>query len=560
MADGSKRVLAGRYEIDNAVGQGGMAKVFRGTDSVLGRTVAVKVLAPEFARDSQFVKRFRREAQASAALNHPNIVSVFDTGSENGIHYIVMEYLEGRTLKEVISAEGRLHPDRATEIAESICRALGTAHQQGLVHRDVKPGNIMLLPSGEVKVMDFGIARATTGEALTQTAAVLGTASYFSPEQAKGEAVDARSDVYSVGCVLYEMLTGRAPFVGSSAVVVASMHVREEAPVPSGLNPDIPRALDAVVMKALAKNPANRYQSAAEMVQDLQRVREGLPVAATPILPGEPTQMVTRPVSEGTQVMPPLAEEEEEPEGRRTWLIVAITMLVLALLGIAAFFLIRELTSGPPTVVVPNVLNRKADDATRRLKAEGFRVEVTEQASETDKGLVFKTEPKPGARVQEGSLVTIFVSTGPKPVEVPDLFGKSVDEARTELEAVGLRLGAIERVVTDDFEAGTIFEQNPPADEKIKPGKAVDVVVAKEDTSRIVPNVVCKDLDTAKDLIEAQNLEMKVVDKEFSLSCAEGTVARQNPQAGEQVEAGSRVRVWESDGPPPESPDDEESP
>ncbi|HEX9891878.1 MAG TPA: Stk1 family PASTA domain-containing Ser/Thr kinase [Actinomycetota bacterium] len=558
MANGSKRVLAGRYQIEGAVGEGGMAKVFRGTDTVLGRTVAVKVLAPQFARDGQFVERFRREAQASAGLNHPNIVSVFDTGSENGIHYIVMEFLEGRTLKQVIAEEGRLHPDRASEIAEGVAKALGAAHAQGLVHRDVKPGNIMLTPQGEVKVMDFGIARVTTGEALTQTATVLGTASYFSPEQAKGEAVDARSDIYAVGCVLYEMLTGRPPFSGDSAVGVAYKHVREDAPLPSSLNPDVSRTMDAVIMKALSKNPANRYQSASDMAQDLARVRQGMPVAATPVLPGDPTQMVTRPVTQGTAVMDALPEEDEEPGGSRTWLVVLVTVLVVALLGTAAFFLVRELTSGPPMVAVPNVVTLTQEEATQELEQAGFRVEVTQQPDAADEGIVFRQSPEADTQAEEGSDVRLFVSTGPEPVVVPNLFGKTVDDARAELAQAGLRLGAVVEEQTDEVQPGRIFSQDPAPDEEIKQGRAVDVTVAAEDTTRIVPNVVCKDLEDAKDLIEAQDLKMKVQGSELSLSCAEGTVARQDPEAGEEIEAGKRVRVWESDGPPespsPESP------
>ncbi|HYH27307.1 MAG TPA: Stk1 family PASTA domain-containing Ser/Thr kinase [Actinomycetota bacterium] len=552
-----RRTLAGRYEIGAAVGQGGMAKVFRATDDVLGRTVAVKVLAPEFARDEQFVERFRREAQAAAALNHPNIVSVFDTGSENGVHYIVMEYLEGRTLRDVLRDEGPLHPDRAAEVAESIAKALGSAHQQNLVHRDVKPGNIMLTPSGDVKVMDFGIARATTGEALTQTATVLGTASYFSPEQAKGEPVDQRSDIYSVGCVLYELVTGRAPFTGDSPVAIVYKHVREEPVLPSAINPDVPAALEAVIMKALAKNPANRYQSASEMAADLARVRQGLPVAATPILPGETTQVVTRTQpADGTAVMAPL-DDEPDRRGNKTWLVVLASILILGLLGLAAFFLIRELTASEPLVGVPRVIGLNEEQATRALRQRAFRVRVERAPNPAEQGLVFRQLPGPGESAEEGAVVTIFVSQGPQPVPVPTLIGKPLDEAEAEIRAAGFRVGQITREESDEAEPNTVIGQNPDPETMAKPGRRIDLVVAREDQTRFVPNVVCVDEETARDRITEQDLEMRVRGEEFSDACAEGTIARQDPEEGTELEAGQRVRVWISRGPEEEpSPTD----
>ncbi|HYH28741.1 MAG TPA: Stk1 family PASTA domain-containing Ser/Thr kinase [Actinomycetota bacterium] len=544
-----RRVLAGRYEIGSAVGQGGMAKVFRATDEVLGRTVAVKVLAPEFARDQQFVERFRREAQAAAALNHPNIVSVFDTGSENGVHFIVMEYLEGRTLREVLSQEGPLHPDRAAEVAESISNALGSAHQQNLVHRDIKPGNIMLTPSGDVKVMDFGIARATTGEALTQTATVLGTASYFSPEQAKGEPVDQRSDIYSVGCVLYELVTGRAPFTGDSPVAIAYKHVREAPVLPSSINPDVPPALEAVIMKALAKNPANRYQRASEMAADLARVRQGLPVAATPILPGETTQVVTRAQpADGTAVMAPL-DEEPDRRGNKTWLIVLASALILGLLGLAAVFLIRELTASEPLVGVPRVVGLTEEQATRALRQRAFRVRVERAPNQADEGIVFDQLPKPNEQAEEGGIITIFVSQGPQPVAVPTLVGKPLPQAQAEIVAAGFRVGEITREETDEADPGIVLDQNPNPDALAKPGRKIDLVVARESQTRIVPNVVCEEPDVAEERLADQDLRMRTRGEEFSDACAEGTIARQDPEQGAEVEAGSRVRVWISRGP-----------
>ncbi|HJV05434.1 MAG TPA: protein kinase, partial [Actinomycetota bacterium] len=259
------RVLSDRYEVRSTLGRGGMAQVYRATDRVLGRTVAVKVLSRRFSEDRRFVARFRREAQASAGLNHPHVVSVFDTGSHDGVHYIVMEYVEGETLGAILAREGPLPLDRAARIAADVAEALESAHRQGLVHRDVKPGNVMIDRQGRVKVVDFGIARAAADDTLTQTGTVLGTASYLSPEQARGDRVDARSDVYSLGCVLYEMVTGRTPFAADSSVAMAFRHVNEEPRPPSELRPEVPAELDAVVMRALEKEPDHRFRSAAEM-------------------------------------------------------------------------------------------------------------------------------------------------------------------------------------------------------------------------------------------------------------------------------------------------------
>src|SRR4051794_12928869 len=308
------RLLGGRYELGDVLGYGGMAEGHLGRDVRLGREVAVKVLRPDLARDPSFQGRFRREGQAAGSLNHPAIVAVYDTGEdrEGGVStpYIVMEYVEGRTLREVLEAEGRLLPQRALELTAQICAALDQAHRAGIVHRDVKPGNVMLTPAGEVKVMDFGIARAVTGTAatMTQTAAVFGTAHYLSPEQARGEHVDARSDIYSTGCLLYELLTGAPPFTGESAVAVAYQHVREDPLPPSQVEPDVPATIDAIVLVAMAKNAANRYASAADMRADLERALAGRPVHAHPIRSGAGAMGTT---------LPPTTVLLREPPARR---------------------------------------------------------------------------------------------------------------------------------------------------------------------------------------------------------------------------------------------------
>jgi serine/threonine protein kinase len=357
------RVLNSRYEVESRLGEGGMAKVFAGTDRLLGRKVAVKVLSSQYAQDKTFVERFRREAQAAAGLNHPNVVSVFDTGSDDGVHYIVMEHVEGRTLADIIGEEGALRPARAVEIAVDVCRALSSAHEKGMVHRDVKPGNILLTPDGGVKVADFGIARVASGEPLTVTGSVMGTASYLSPEQARGGSIDARSDIYSLGCVLYEMFTGKTPFAGDSLVSIAYKHVEEEPTAPSLVNPAVPAGLSAVVTKAMAKDPADRYQSADEMAGELREASaDAAPAKAVPT--NERTEVL--PVSPGgPTTTAPLPVTVSRERGRRWWPL-ATAAVVLAVFALAvALILARDdplpvsrpslppATSPPPTTTPP---------------------------------------------------------------------------------------------------------------------------------------------------------------------------------------------------------------
>ncbi len=391
------QVLLDRYEVGRLLGAGGMAEVFEGRDRLLARRVAIKVLQAQFARDPSFLIRFKREAQAAASLSHPNIVAVYDTGSEDGTHFIVMEYVDGRTLKDVIRAEGPLYPERVAEICADVCSALVAAHARGLIHRDIKPGNVMLTPDGKVKVMDFGIARATTSETITQTAAVVGTAQYISPEQAQGQTVDYRSDLYSLGCCLYEMLTGTVPFTGATPVAIAYRHVREDPTPPRQLNRDVPAPLEAICLKAMAKLPDNRYQTAAEFQDDLERFRTGRPVLATPLLdPAATTQAISRgdvgadptamlggavAADRTTRYAEPYPEEEE----RRTsvgWIVVSL--LALVLVGLAAFFITRALTARDTATTLTTLLQTTVPPTTTPTTEEQTTA-TTEQETTTSR-------------------------------------------------------------------------------------------------------------------------------------------------------------------------------
>src|SRR6266545_4579866 len=501
------RLLGGRYQVGDTLGYGGMAEVHHGRDVRLGREVAIKVLRADLARDPSFQVRFRREAQAAAALNHPSIVAVYDTGDEtpgigpNGhAPYIVMEYVDGRTLRDVLKAEGPLHPQRAMEIAADICSALDFSHRTGIVHRDIKPAN----------VMDFGIARAVADNAatVTSTQAVIGTAQYLSPEQARGEKVDARSDVYSLGCLLYELLTGHPPFTGDSPVAVAYQHVRENATPPSQVNRDVPPAVDAIVMKALAKHPMNRYQTAGEMRTDLLRAMSGRPVQAEPVMSDEErTTVLGGPLTtRATRLPATYADTGDDDRGnRRALAFVLLGLAVVAVFVVAALITMNLLKSPPPPakVTVPPVLGLTEDAARAKLIAQGFNVGTTAEQVVTNRaqvGRVLKQDPVANSQVAQGATVTLTVGRAPatrdKPagtvlgstpkagtqaapgttVQVqtsngkagmPDVVGKKATEAQILLAQQGYtNVKPVEAVPTDgsDYAAGVVWKSDPPKD------------------------------------------------------------------------------------------------
>jgi eukaryotic-like serine/threonine-protein kinase len=545
----SSPTFGGRYQLLERIGTGGMAEVYRARDELLGRDVAVKVLSDRFSRDRSFVERFRREAQAAANLNHQNIVSLYDYGADHGTYFIVMEFIEGRTLGELISAEGPLMPERAAEIASDVTRALDRAHAAGLVHRDIKPGNIMITNTGETKVTDFGIARAMGSDSeatMTQAGMVIGTASYLSPEQAQGNPVDARSDIYSVGCVLFEMLTGRSVFAGDTPLSIAYKHVREQPETPSSVNPDVPRSLDAVTMKALAKNPDNRYNSASEMDDDLQRFLSGQRVHATPLMA---TETMVQERTSGTAVMT-AADDEEEEKSRRGLFYALLTLLILALLALGGYFLVNSLL-GEETVDVPDVVGERERQATEILEEAGFEVETERRASNRTKGEVFRQDPEAGEALEEGGTVTLLISSGPATVEVPDLSGLTEKEAEERLEEEGLELGEVTEAASDDIEEGQVVSQSVAAGTSVRTGTPVDVAISTGPEPTVVPSVVGFTEEAAVAEIEGAGLVAEVDRAENE--APEGQVFGQDPAGGTEVAPGDVVVIAVSTGPQEEA-------
>ena len=556
--DGS--TVGERYEVEARIGAGGMAEVFRGTDPVLSRTVAIKVLLPQFARDASFVARFRREAQAAARLNHPNIVGVFDTGADGDTQYIVMEFVEGRTLADVLASGRKPTTMQAVELAQKIAMALAAAHAQGIVHRDIKPANVMVTREGKVKVMDFGIARVETVETAPQTSSVLGTPTYLSPEQAQGLKVDARSDIYSLGVVLYELLAGKPPFTGDSPVAIAYKQVNE-APVPPSLtNPDVAPQLDAVVMKALAKNPANRYQSAEELGEDLERVRQGQDVQATPLMPagGDATQVIARPPA--TMVLPPT-----EPEGgaRRTWVGVLIGALIVALLAGAGYLLATSLggTDDPALITVDDYRGEQFNAVQKQLEDAGALVvaePIKERTDDVPRGEIMDQDPQPGTQVEEGATITFTVAAPIKLVEVPDLLGDTLAEAEIELEAAGLTLGAQTTGTSDTYETGEIMAQDPPAGDQVNPNTTeVNVTVVDNPELVTVGDYTCKNFEAAQNQVQHDGLVAVFAGtRPLRPECPNPNfVALQDPATGSEVAPGSQVLLYTGEeAPPPTTP------
>ncbi|MFF9046336.1 Stk1 family PASTA domain-containing Ser/Thr kinase [Streptomyces parvulus] len=572
------RRLGGRYELGPVLGRGGMAEVYHAHDTRLGRQVAVKTLRADMARDPSFQARFRREAQSAASLNHPAIVAVYDTGEDYidgvSIPYIVMEYVDGSTLRELLHSGRKLLPERTLEMTIGILQALEYSHRAGIVHRDIKPANVMLTRNGQVKVMDFGIARAMgdSGMTMTQTAAVIGTAQYLSPEQAKGEQVDARSDLYSTGCLLYELLTVRPPFVGDSPVAVAYQHVREEPQAPSVFDPEITPEMDAIVLKALVKDPDYRYQSADEMRADIEACLDGQPVGATAAMGAmaaggygaypddKPTTALRSDGGGGgaTTMLPPMNPDDggygydERPDRRRqqprktnssTIFLVLAGVLVLVgaiLIGKYAF----SGDGGPSNdkVDVPAFIGQTKADADQLATNADLQLAFTQKPCEDQKkDNICSQDPAQGTSVDKQSTVNLVVSTGAPKVAVPNVIDKNVDTATEQLENKGFKVET--KRTESSQEEGTVLNQNPDPGSELEKGSTVTLEVAKAEEKATVPDVVGRSCDEAKAQMQNNGLEGTCTDQPTNDPNQVDKVISTTPQANQQVDPGSKVTI-----------------
>jgi len=542
--------LGDRYDIGQVVGRGGMAEVYEGTDRRLNRRVAIKVLRPDLARDPMFQERFRREAQSAAGLNHPNIVAIYDTGedvlndgvSQVTIPYIVMEYVDGTTLRQTLQRGPRIMPERSLEICAGILAALDYAHRHGIVHRDIKPANVMLNAHGDAKVMDFGIARAMSDAAtsVTTTSAVMGTAQYLSPEQARGELVDARSDIYSAGCLLYELLTGTTPFTGESPVSIAYQHVNEAPIPPSQLDPSISATLDAIVLHALAKQPDGRYQTAAEMRADVERAMAGMPIIAatlgvTAVLP------VYKDAPE--EALLPLHAEEPVKKNTLKWIATGVATMAAA--GLLFFAGSSLFGSGINKVTVPNLTTKTVAEATTSL--ENMQLILGAQTPKNDdnapKGTIISQDPAAGELLEQGQKVNITVSNGKEQVTVPNLLQPTIlqPEATATIEALRLVLGTVTPRDSDQPE-GTVLAQTPNAGMTVEVGTKIDIVVSSGKVE--APDVIGMRQNAATNMLSKLGFLLEInpvaiVDD----TVPAGTVVKQDPAANTMVLKGSKITL-----------------
>jgi beta-lactam-binding protein with PASTA domain/tRNA A-37 threonylcarbamoyl transferase component Bud32 len=547
----------GRYRIVRKLGTGGMANVYLAEDEVLGRRVAIKILNDRHAGDDQFVERFRREAKNAASLSHPNIVSIYDRGEAEGTYYIAMEYLDGRSLKELIVARGPAPVNVAIDYARQILAAIRFAHRHGIVHRDIKPHNVLVDAEGRLKVTDFGIARAGTSQ-MTEAGSIIGTAQYLSPEQAKGAPVDQTSDLYSVGVVLYELLTGVVPFSGDTPVEIAMKHLSSAPEAPSKKRAEIPHDLDMVVLRALAKDPADRYQSAEEMDEDLARVARGAAVspateeAATAIIARPPSTAVTAITAPRTREPVPYAPpaayyDYDEPRRRAVWpWIVALLFVVAAVIG--GYFLYNQVQTqlSNSKVAVANYVGLREINAVHEIRGKKLRVQVVRQyRSDTPETYVFKQDPQPGERIEKGNYVTIFSSAGPPQANVPSVVGEPVNQAISDLRAANLKW-RISRV-DNDAPQGQVISQTPKSGASVDQGTAITLKVSNGPKPVIVPSVIGSTFDSANSALLGSGFAVRRKDVESDQPA--GTVVAQSPDAGTYQPPGATITLSVAKGP-----------
>ncbi len=568
----------GRYRILRKLGAGGMAKVYLAEDEDLGRRVAIKILSDRYANDESFVERFRREAKSAASLSHPNIVSIYDRGEAEGTYYIAMEVIEGRSLKELVLTRGALPVHQAVAYARQLLEALRFAHRHGIIHRDIKPHNVLVSADergksqdSRLKVTDFGIARHGASQ-MTEAGSIMGTAQYLSPEQARGAPVTAASDLYSAGIVLYEMLTGKVPFSGESAIEIAMKHVNELPKPPSQLRSEISPELDQIVLRALAKEPEDRYQSAEDFIEDLERVEAGLPISretseaatallvapptggTTEVLPGESATRVvaplTRPQVPPRRPPPPEYRYDERPPKRRRFLPWLLVLLLIAAAGIAGWYVynqIQEQLEAREPVGVPNVVGIQEDRAVRLIENAELEPNVErEPSNDVPRGIVISQSPNAGVRIQKGDQVTIVVSSGPRQVEVPRVVGMNVDRAIQELDDAGLDWRTVD--VFSEAPVNRVVRQNPQAGQTVDEGTQVTLRVSQGVETAEVPDVLQQSEESARQELQDAGFEVQMTEAP-SDDTEEDLVSDQNPDPGVEAPVGSTVTITVSTGP-----------
>ena len=576
MSDNSRTIVNERYEIGKRIGRGGMAEIFQARDILLDRPVAMKVLFPEFATDPAFVERFRREAQAAANLNHPNIVAVYDWGKVNNTYYIAMEYVNGRTLADILKQSGTLTPMQVCDVMSEVASALISAHQNGVIHRDIKPGNILVSTTGQIKVADFGIARALGAgveQGLTQTGAVMGTATYFSPEQAQGVSTDQRSDIYSLGVVMYEMLSGVAPFTGENAVAIAYKQVHEHAmPLHQRLT-SIPSEVSAIVAKCMEKSPDDRYSSAEEVRDELRRFVEGMPVLAvsektessraTQVLPQTDINATTVISAQdvATELLPKISPtatkqtnyppyDDKSPQRTAVFVFGALFATIVLLAG--GLFLYQTLTrnSANASITVPDVRNLTVKQASEQLLASGF-TPIPYAATKDGVGndIVYAQDPPPSVLARSGDQITITYNPASTPVAVPLVRGLTVKEATALLAPLGLTLSIKEVVNDPKIPENQIMSQDPKVDTQVRSGSTIVVIVSGGLGQATVPNVQGQVANAAQQLLQTSpyNFVVTLVN-EPSSTIEQGRVIRTEPAIGAQSPAGSAITVFVSSG------------
>lgn len=537
------QLLGGRYEVLEQVGGGGMSIVYRARDKYLNRIVAIKVLREHLTSDEEFVARFRREAQAVASLSHPNIVSIYDVGQDQGMYYLVMEMIEGRNLKEIIKEKGKIPVNEAVEIAKQICEALEHAHQQQIIHRDIKPHNIILTADGKAKVTDFGIARAVSTATVTHTGSIMGSVHYFSPEQAKGEIADEKSDIYALGVVFYEMMTGKLPFEGDSPISVAMKKINGDPQAPREINPLIPETMEQVIKRAMARNPHKRYETVTQLKRDIisAQLYNKLEYSENDF--------------DDTITIPNLRKIEgksKQGASMRMWTWIIIGLIIIGFI-LGMFISAKVMSIGE--VTVPDVEEKTIDEAKAILKKVELELNVVRKANHPtiDQGLIISQEPKPQLIVRKNSVVEVVVSEGQAMATVPNVLNSSLLTAEVALSNEGLKVGEITRVYHEQIPSGQVVHQEPLANKEVIQGTSVNLIVSKgpEPIWIRMPVVTGIPVSQARSIIQNYNLQVGVVQPETSYEHPAGIVLRQDPGADSEILKGSVVNLVISGGPGP---------